>query len=171
VRPHDDTNTTTNEEKKMPNNKNSRVNQNAADQQLADGLTQNAAQIGNIVVGGKTLQPTDLATVLLARIAARKAADQASANLHVAVAAQKAEIASTRALVRAAKQVLRASFSHLPNLLATLGLETIAHPATATVKAEAAAKAKATKAAGGAKAKKQPAATPAAPAPAPAAKQ
>ncbi len=145
----------------MPN-KNNKVNQNAADQQLADGLTQNAVQIGNIVVGGKTLQPTDLATVLLARIAARKAATQARANLHVAVTAQKDEIASSRALVRAAKQVLRASFSNQPSLLATLGLVTIAHPATATVKVEAAAKAKATKAAGGTKAKKQ-AATPAAP--------
>jgi predicted RNA-binding Zn ribbon-like protein len=152
--------------------KNSRVDQNAADQKFADGLTQNAAQIGPIVVGGKQLQPADLATVLLARIAARKAADQARTNQQVAVAAEKAEVASTRALVRAAKQVLRASFSHLPNLLATLGIATVAHPATATEKAAAAVKAKATKAAGGAKAKKekQASAPAAAPSPAPATK-
>jgi hypothetical protein len=153
----------------MPN-KNNRVIQNAADQQLADGLTQNAGQIGTLVLGGKTLKPTDIAAVLLARIAARKAADQARANLHVAVAAQKAEIVSSRDLVRAAKQVLRASFSNQPGLLAALGLVTVAHPATATAKAQAAAKAKATKAAGGAKAKKKPAATPPAPSPAPATK-
>jgi hypothetical protein len=115
----------------------------------------------------------DIATVLQARIAARKATAQAEANRLAAVAAQKTALASSAAFIRAVRQVLRVALSNNAALLGTLGLATVAHPATATAKAEAATKAKATKAAGG-KAKKaavtEAAPAAAAPTPAPAAK-
>jgi hypothetical protein len=139
---------------------NTKVDQNAADQQLADGLTQNAKQIGSIPVGGKQLKPTDVATVLQARIAARQAAMQARTNLQAKVADQKAEIASSRALVRAVKAVLRVMLSNDSTMLGTLGLATIPHPATPATKVAAAAKAGVTKAAHATKASPAPASKP-----------
>ena len=164
---------------------NARVDQNAADEALANGLTQNAKAVGTLTVGGNAMKPTDVQKVLQARIAARNKATQARLDLKAAVAAQKSEIASTRGVVTGVKQALKVMFSHDASLLGTFGLVINAHEPTVATKAAGAAKAQATKAAHGIKGKKQrqamtaPAAAPAAsatatpaaaPSPAPAAK-
>lgn len=48
----------------------------AADQALADGLTQNATKIGTLIVGSQPYQAADVAKVLQARITAVKAGDR-----------------------------------------------------------------------------------------------
>src|SRR5271155_964432 len=151
---------------------NAKVDQNAADQALANGLTQNAKQVGTLTVGGQEMKPTDVQKVLQARIAARNKATQARLDLKAAVAAQKSEIASTRALVTGVKQSLKVMFSNDASLLGTFGLVINAHEPNVATKAAGAVKAQATKAERGIKGKKQreAIAPAAAPSPAPAAK-
>jgi hypothetical protein len=137
-------------------NSESRNNQMAADQALADGLTQNATKIGTLTVGSQPYQAADVAKVLQARITAQKAVIAAEGTLHGAVAAAKTQLASSRALIKAVKQALRIMFSNDVTTLATLGLEPNKEPApTAATKAAAQVKAKATRTARGTKGKKQ----------------
>lgn len=126
-----------------------RVNENASDQQLADGLTQNAKQVGTLTVGGTPMQPADIVKVLKDRIAARNAATQARTNLAAAVAVGKGQVGGSRALVRAVKETLRNMFSNDANLLGTFGLAITAHKPSLATKVAGAAKAHATKVANG----------------------
>jgi hypothetical protein len=171
TRPRNDT---SKEDKIIMSAKTNRIAENTADQQLATGLTQNASRLGTLTVIGKPMQAADVVQVLQARIAARTTATQAHVALQAAVAALKVEVANTRALVRAVKQMLRAMFANDAATLGTFGIPVpVPKPKPATAKAASAAKAKATKAAGGKKSATKAAATteaaPAAPA-APAAK-
>jgi len=128
----------------------------AADQTLADGLTQNAKQIGILTIGSQPYKAADVAKVLQARIAAQKAVIAAEGTLHGAVAAAKTQLASSRALIKAVKQAMRIMFSDDVTTLATLGLEPNKEPApTAATKAAAQVKAKATRAVRGTQGKKQ----------------
>jgi hypothetical protein len=140
--------------------KTNRIAENTADQQLAAGLTQNASRLGTLTVIGKPMQAADIVQVLQARIAARAAATQAHVTLQAAVAALQDEVANTRALVRAVKQLLRAMFANDAATLGTFGIAVpVPKPRLASAKAASAAKAKATKAAGGKKAATKAAAT------------
>ncbi len=137
-----------------------RTTRMAVDQQLADGLTKNAALIGVFVIGGQQIKPADVAQVLQSRVTSAKAVVAARANLRAAVKAAADGIANSRAQVKAVKQALRLMFGNDINLLATFGLappkEHQPKPAT---KVAAAAKAKATRQARGTdKGKKQKAA-------------
>jgi hypothetical protein len=140
----------------MTNPNNTRNDQMAADQALADGLTQNAKQIGILTVGSQPYKAADVAKVLQARIAAQKAVIAAEGTLHGAVAAARTQLASSRALIKAVKQALRIMFSDDVTTLAALGLEPNKEPApTVATKAAAQVKAKATRTARGTKGKKQ----------------
>jgi hypothetical protein len=149
-----------------------RTTQTAADQQLADGLTTNAALIGTLTIAGKQVKPADVVQVLQTRITAGKAATAAKVNLKAAATTAKTTLAETRALIRAVRQALRLMFANDINLLATFGLAPAKQNAPKpAVKVGAAAKAKATRAARGTdKGKKQRKAikAPVAPTPAPA---
>ncbi len=137
----------------MTNPNNTRNDQMAADQMLADGLTQNATKIGILIVGSQPYQAADVAKVLQARITAQKAVIAAEGTLHGAVAIAKTQLASSRALIKAVKQALRIMFSNDVTTLATLGLEPNKEPApTAATKAAAQVKAKATRTSRAAKA-------------------
>jgi hypothetical protein len=133
-----------------------RTNQIAADQQLADGLAKNAGILGTFGFGGKQLQPADVVQALQGRITKAKAATAAKANLNAAATAADDEIRTTRALVKAVKQALRALFSSDIATLATFGLapNKVPAPKPATL-VDAAAKAKATRQARGTKGPKQ----------------
>ncbi len=148
----------------------SRLDQIASDQQLADGLTQNASKVGTIPSGGKQVPPADVVTVLGQRIAAQKAANATKADHDAALAALESVLAGSRTLVRDTRQTLRQLFAKDPAMLAAMGLAASKPktPKPATLVA-AAAKAKATRAARGTKGKKQKAAIKASAATAPAA--
>ena len=138
----------------MTNPNNTKNDQMAADQMLADGLTQNATQFGILTVGGQPYKAADVAKVLQARITAQKAVIAAEGALHGAVATAKVQLANSRALIKAVKQALRFMFSNDVNTLATFGLEPNKEPApTPATKAAAAVKAKATRAARGTRAR------------------
>jgi hypothetical protein len=130
--------------------KEGRTNQIAADQMLADGLTQNAKAFGTLTVGSQPYKAADVVKVLQGRITAQKAVIAAEGTLHGAVATAKKELASTHALVKAVKQSLRIMFSDDVTTLATCGLtpEAIPEPTVAT-KAAAQVKGKATRQARG----------------------
>jgi hypothetical protein len=133
-------------------NNTNRTKQIAADQALADGLAKNAAVLGTFGFGGKQLKPADVVQVLQTRIAAAQAATAAKAALNAAATTAQNERATTRALIRAVKQILRALFVDDITTLATFGLspEKVAAPKPAT-KVAAATKAKATRVARGTK--------------------
>jgi hypothetical protein len=146
--------------------KNNRTNQIAADQVLADGLAKNAGILGTFGFGGKQLKPADVVQVLQDRIAKAKAATTAKANLNAAATAADDEIRSTRTLVKAVKQALRALFVDDIAMLATFGLAPAKVPTLTPEKlVEKATKARATRAARGTKGKKERLAIKAAPAP------
>jgi hypothetical protein len=128
----------------------------AADQQLADGLSKNAGVLGTFGFGGKQLKPADVVQVLQGRIAKAQAATTARANLSAAATAADNEIRTTRALVKAVKQALRALFVDDIAMLATFGLapDKVTPPTPATL-VKAAAKAKATRTQRGTKGPKQ----------------
>src|ERR1700722_2302342 len=163
-------------------NNTNRTNQIAADQQLADGLTKNAATLGTFGFGGKQVKPADVVQVLQTRITAAQAATAAKGSLTAAATTADNALTSSRALIKAVKQALRALYVDDISTLATFGLapDKVTNP-TPAVKVAAATKAKATRAARGTKGPKQrleieapvqtgaatPPAAPAAPAPAP----
>jgi len=151
-------------------NSESRTNQMAADQALADGLTQNATQFGTLTVGSQKYKAADVAKVLQDRITAQKAVITARGTLNGAVVAAKTQLASSRALIKAVKQALRFMFSNDVTTLAMFGLAPNKAPAQKpATKVAATAKAKATRTLRGTKGKKQklaitaPAAAPATP--------
>jgi hypothetical protein len=132
-----------------------RTKQIADDQNLADGLTKNAGSLGTFGFGGKQLKPADVVQVLQNRITTAKAASAAKASLIAAAKAADDELTSTRALIKAVKQALRALFVDDIATLATFGLAPakVTNP-TPQTKVNAAAKAKATRKARGTKGKK-----------------
>ena len=137
------------------NNKN-RVNQISADRALIDGLTKNAGILGTFGFGGQQLKPADVVQVLQTRVTKAQAATTAKASLNAAATAAADELRTTRALVKAVKQALRALFANDTATLATFGLAPtkVVAPTPATL-VDAAAKAKATRAARGTKGSKQ----------------
>ena len=125
---------------------NNRMSQIAADQQLADGLSKNAGSLGTFGFGGKQLKPADVVQVIQGRIVKAQAATTAKANLNAAATAADNELRSTRALVKAVKQALRALFVDDIAMLATFGLAPTKVPAPKPeTLVNAAAKARATR--------------------------
>jgi hypothetical protein len=131
------------------NTKLNRVQQQAADQKMVDGLTKYAPTIPSFLVGGASIKPSDVITALQARIAAAKAVEPARATWLTTVKANANERASTKTLVSNAKQALQLMFAGSIDTLAEFGLKPrkARTAPTPEQKVAAAAKAKATRAA------------------------
>jgi hypothetical protein len=128
------------------NTPNNRLEENAADQQLIDGLTKVASTIPNFVFGGAPVPTKDVVTTLQARLVTAKAAESARVAWRAAVQADRDERAKTKALISVVKQTLLQYFAGQADTLATFGLTPrkprAVKPETKVV---AAAKAKATR--------------------------
>jgi hypothetical protein len=126
-----------------------RIDQNAADQKLADGLTQNAATIPSLVVGGVTVSNKDIVTTLQARIAARERSASTRATWRAAVQAERDQSDGSRTLVFGVKEALKVMYAGQIEALGGFGL--IARkprtPPSPEQKAAAVKKAEATRAA------------------------
>ncbi len=124
-----------------------RVQQQAADQKMIDGLMKYAPTISSFLVGGASIKPSDVITALQARIAAANAIEPARATWQTTVKANANERASTQTLVSNAKQALKLMFAGSIATLAEFGLEPrkVRTPPTPEQKVVAAAKAKATR--------------------------
>src|SRR5262249_12798298 len=125
-------------------------------QQLADGLTQNAAAVGTILIDGKQYTAAMIIPVLLGRVAAAKKAEVAHTAWRAAVKANQDERASTHAFVLQVRQALLVAFASQVEMLGKFGLTPRKKRAVAPQKSVvAAAKAKATREARGTAGKKQ----------------
>jgi hypothetical protein len=131
------------------NIKTNRTTQQAGDQKLIDGLTKHASALPSLTVLGTTLQTTDIITTLQARLASAGTVISTRATWQNAVKTDKAERASTKALVSAVRQAVLLAFAGQVDVLADFGLKPRKPrvPRTPAQKAEATAKAKATRAA------------------------
>jgi hypothetical protein len=144
--------------------------QQAADQKLADGLTQHASRINTLLIDGTQHTVADVVATVLARVAASKAVDTTRAQWQTAVKANKAERAATRVFMTHVRDALKVMFASSVDVLGDMGLSPRKQPAVkVAVKAEAAVKAKATRTARGTKGKRQKAQIKGAASPAPAA--
>jgi hypothetical protein len=132
------------------------LQQLAADQQLADGLTQNAAAVGTIQIDGKPQTAATIAQVLLGRVATAKAVETTRTVWQAAVKANKEERANTREFVLQVRQALIVAFASNVEMLGRFGLsprkKAAVKPETKVV---AATKAAATRQARGTAGKKQ----------------
>jgi hypothetical protein len=129
--------------------KKNRIDQNAADQKLADGLTKHAAAIASLVVGGVTVSNKDIVTTLQARITARENAANTRATWRAAVQGDKSQSSTSRALVSGVKQALQVMFAGQIEILGDFGLTARKPrtPLTPEQKVAAVKKAEATRAA------------------------
>jgi hypothetical protein len=129
--------------------KRNRIDQNAADQKLADGLTQNAAAIPSLVVGGVTVSNKDIVTMLQARIAARERAASTQATWRAAVQAERDQSHGSRTLVFGVKEALKVMYAGQIEALGGFGLiaRRLRTPPSPEQKAAAVKKAEATRAA------------------------
>jgi hypothetical protein len=129
--------------------KKNRIDQNAADQKLIDGLTKHAATIPSLVIAGATVANKDIVTTLQARIAARGNAASTRATWRAAVKGEKDENTSSRALVSGVKQALQVMFAGQIEALGDFGMtpRKTRAPIPPTAKVASAEKAKATRAA------------------------
>jgi hypothetical protein len=137
-----------------------RSQQQAADDKLAAGLTKHQATLSSFVIGGKTVQVSEVLTALQSRKNTDAAATSAGAAWHAAVAADRDQRAASQQLVAGIKQSLHAMFGSSIDTLADFGLTPRKVPVVSPeVKVAAAAKAKATRAARHTQGPKQKAAT------------
>jgi hypothetical protein len=149
----------------------SRIEQEAADQKLIDGLTKHLGPSATLVVKGAPVAQSDIVKTLKSRLDARKATDGATAAFHNAVAAEKGVLASTKPFVDDVRLAVLVQLGADPNVLADCGVaprkpstRKVADKALAAQKAVATRKQLGTK---GSKQKKTALAAQAAPAPAP----
>jgi hypothetical protein len=137
-----------------------RTAQQAADQNLADGLTKHASDIVSLVLGTQNMTNADIGARIGARITKSKAVTAARVIYLAAVAADRAQKQEDMQFMDDLKQTLRARFSSDPKTLqGDFGLSERKRtkPAPKTQVA-AAAKAKATRAKRGTKGSVQAAA-------------
>ncbi len=134
--------------------------QQAADDKLTAGLTKHQATLSSFVLGGKTVQVSEVLTTLQSRRNTGATAITARAAWHAAVAADRTQRTQSNPLVANVKQSLHAMFAGSIDTLADFGLTPRKVPVVSPeVKVAAAAKAKATRAARHTQGPKQKAAT------------
>jgi type I site-specific restriction endonuclease len=126
-----------------------RIEQQTADQSLIDGFTKNAKTVTSFLVGGATIEASDVITALKTRVAAANTAQSTRATWLAAVKANATARASTQTLVSNAVQALKLMFAGSIESLAEFGLKPrkVRTAPTPEQKVAAAAKAKATRAA------------------------
>jgi hypothetical protein len=126
-----------------------RVTQQAADQKLIDGITKHEQAIPSLTIGSTSYKPTDIITILQARIAAANTTLSTRATWQSAVLADKSELTKTQTVVSGVRQAILLMFAGAVDTLADFGLKPRKARAVRTPaeKAEASAKAKATRAA------------------------
>jgi hypothetical protein len=125
-----------------------RIDQQAGDQALIDGLKKHQSTLSSLLIAGTSLKTADLIGTLQARIDARNATVKSRAAWQTDVKAVRDERAKTKALVSGLRQALHVMFAGSIDTLADFGLT----PRKVSVltpeeKALATAKAKATRSA------------------------
>jgi hypothetical protein len=130
----------------MNTSKLKKVEQQAADQKLIDGLTKHAAFLPTVAIGSTSYKTADLIGTLQARIDARDAAVSSRATWRAAVQAEHDQRAKTQVQVSGLRQALQVAFAGSIDNLADFGLAP-RKPLVVTpeAKVEATAKAKATR--------------------------
>jgi hypothetical protein len=135
------------------------IQQQAADQSLADGLTKNASRIPSLLIDGRSYTVAEVVQIVMGRVSASKAVDANHGLWLNAVKANKAQRAATRVFMTQLRQALQVMFASAVDILGDMGLTPRKQPQVkVAVKAEAALKAKATRTARGTKGKRQKAA-------------
>jgi hypothetical protein len=131
------------------NQKVNRMEQQVADQAMADGLTKHAKTLPSFLLGSTSVQTTDVITALNTRITTASTVDSTRATWQAAILTDKNERAKTKSLVSGVRQALTVMFAGSVETLADFGLKPRKTPATRTPeeKVAAVAKAKATRAA------------------------
>ncbi len=128
--------------------KNNRIDQNANDQHLIDGLNDLKAKLASMLLVGAVVPTNDLVATLQSRIDARKTTESTRASWQTAVKAERDLEDKTKTVVSALKQSLLAAFAGDIETLTKFGLTSRRqHVPTPDEKVAAAEKAKATRAA------------------------
>jgi hypothetical protein len=123
-----------------------RLNRQAGDQKLADGLTKHRQALAALMIGGASHTVDDILAILQARLAAAGAAESTRATWQTAVKADRDERAKTKTFVSGLRQALLVAFTGSIDALADFGLSPRKlRVLTPEKKAAAAAKAKATR--------------------------
>ena len=99
-----------------------RVERNAADQTLMDGMNKHPTTIPTIYVGGAAVPATAIVAALQARIDTGKAVTSTRASWRAAVGAERDELAKSAVLVSACRQALLLAFAGQVDTLAEFGL-------------------------------------------------
>src|SRR5260370_13689122 len=76
-----------------------RLNRQAADQKLADGLTKQRQALAALMIGGASHTVHDILAILQTRLAAANAAQSTRATWHTAIMASRDELVTTKKLV------------------------------------------------------------------------
>jgi hypothetical protein len=130
----------------MDTNKLKKVEQQAADQKLIDGLTKHATFLPTLVIGSTSYKTADIIGTLQARIDARNATASSRATWQAAVQAERDQRAKTQTVVSGLQQAVQVAFAGSIDALADFGLKPRKpRVMTPEQKTEAAAKAKATR--------------------------
>jgi hypothetical protein len=123
-----------------------RLNRQAADQKLADGLAKHRQALAALMIGGASHTVDDILAILQTRLAAAVAAESTRATWQTAVKADRDERAKTKTFVSGLRQALQVAFTGSIDALADFGLAPRKQRVvTPEKKAAAAAKAKATR--------------------------
>src|SRR5260370_27679020 len=123
-----------------------RLNRQAADQKLADGLTKHRQALAALMIGGASHTVDDILAILQTRLAAANAAQSTRATWQSAVKADRDERVKTKTFVSGLRQALQVAFAGSIDALADFGLAPRKQRVvTPEKKAPAAAKAKATR--------------------------
>jgi hypothetical protein len=107
----------------MSNSNSSKVVTNAADQQLADGLTKHESAIGSFLIGGKAMTVANVIAIVISPIAPSKDVVVKRAALEASIEAERAARAQSRTVVSAVKQALQVMFAGQVDVLADFGLK------------------------------------------------
>ncbi len=123
------------------------MKQLAADQKMADGVTQHLMGLATIMVGGVAMKPAEIVTKVTGRITAAKAVEVAEAEHAAAVTANAVVLGQTHQFMLDLTQAIEVQVGPAVATLADFGLTPKKKGApTAATKAAAAAKARATRA-------------------------
>ncbi len=105
----------------MTTNKQTR---NAADQKMIDGITKHLGKGGSITFDGKKYSAGEIVKLLLGRMAAAAAVENAKALLAKAVVGESAQLAESTPIVSGLRQMLTLLYKSQPEVLADLGIAT-----------------------------------------------
>jgi hypothetical protein len=130
----------------MDTSKLKKVEQQAADQKLIDGLTKHATFLPTVAIGSTSYKTADLIGTLQARIDARNAAISSRATWRAAVQAERDQRVKTQTQVAGLRRALQVAFAGSIDGLGDFGLSPGKTPVvTPDARVEAVAKAKATR--------------------------